>query len=154
MTCAHLRTCCVLLAGGLAPLAASCTKEVDDPTFPPEPTLVLEAQSDIELAAFADTLRLTLGYTDGDGDLGDVASGSGLYVLDRRLREPDVYALQRLTPDGEPLSIAGTFRLALGPYFVLGNAPAETFELELWLVDRAGNESPRIITSPITVRRP
>ena len=132
-------------------LLSACTKEVDDPTFPIEPSLRLEAQDREAVSAFQDTLRLTLSYTDGDGDLGGIGEGSALYVQDRRLDEPDVFALERLTPDGEALSITGSLDVVLGPYFVLGNAPTELLTLELWLTDRAGHESPHIQTSPITI---
>ena len=145
-----MRSLLLLLALGCTILAA-CTRDVDDLSYPVEPTLQLVRQSDTVLRAFTDTLRLTLAYTDGDGDLGGLEPGVGLYVLDQRLTTPDRFALERLTPAGEELSIAGTFNVALGPYFVLGNAASEEFQLELWLTDRAGNESAHLTTSPLTV---
>jgi len=93
-----------------------------------------------------------LRYEDGDGNLGGLEGMSRLYVLDQRLTEPDVFTLERLTPNGEALTIAGEMNVALGPYFKLGNATEEVFNVELWITDRAGNESNRLITEDLTIR--
>ncbi len=135
-------------------LLLGCTKESDDARFSTTPRIALTQQSSTALVGFADTLTLTLSYEDGDGDLGGFDGSSMLFVLDQRLDEPDAFALQQLTPNGEALSIEGTLLVKLGPYFVLGNAPAEAFVVECWLTDRAGNESNHIETEAITVARP
>lgn len=129
----------------------SCTKEIDDPVFPLEPVLTLQGVSSAQLISFQDTLVTTLTYTDGDGDLGGFDGNSRLFVLDQRLSAPDEFALQALTPNGEALSIEGNLVVSTGPYFVLGNAQQETFSLEFWITDRAGNESNHVISEPITV---
>lgn len=134
-----------------AGLLGACTKESSEPAFPVAPALELTSQTPTPLAAYADTLRLVLAYTDGDGDLG---GGGGLLVQDRRLDAPDVFAIEDLVPEGSgELALRGELTATLGPYFVLGNAASETFALELWLVDAAGRESNRVLTAPITVVR-
>lgn len=132
----------------------SCTKEVDELSFPAVPAIRLVAQSDTTLDSFADTLRLTLAYEDGDGDLGGIDSESWVYVQDARLTRPDRFAFGKLSDTDGRRSIQGTLVLALGPYFTLGNAPEETLELEVWVTDRAGNRSNTISPAAITLRKP
>jgi len=132
--------------------AASCTKDVESLLYPKEPAINLVELSNTDLAEFSDTLFVRFRYEDGDGDLGGLGGPSKLYVLDQRLSEPDEFSLEELTPDGQELAIAGEIIVALGPYFKLGNSPEEMFVIELWIVDRAGNESNHITTETLTVR--
>ena len=134
---------------GVAGLAA-CTKTNDDPVFEEEPAIWLIDSSDYSLRAFEDTLFLRVGYRDGDGDLGGFDSQSRVFVLDRRLELPDSYELGQLSE--ERSSIEGEFRLGVGPYFLLGNGTSETFELDIWVVDRQGNESNRVRSGQITIQ--
>ena len=131
----------------------ACTVESDDPAFAIVPAITLDAQSATEVTAFADTLRLTLSYQDGDGDLGGLDGDSRLYVHDSRLPAPDAFDLRSFTPNGEALSIEGTLDVVLGPYFLLGNAGEEVIDLELWITDRAGHESNRVFADEIRVLR-
>ena len=133
-------------------LATSCVKDVESTLYAKEPAINLVSLSSTELAEFSDTLFVRMRYEDGDGDLGGFDSPSKLYVLDLRLSEPDQFALEELTPNGQALAIAGEMNVALGPYFKLGNAPEEVFAVELWMIDRAGNESNHITTEDLTVR--
>ncbi len=129
-----------------------CTEDVESTRFPAEPTLLIDVISSTMLSEFTDTLFVNLVYTDGDGDLGGFDNQSKLFVLDQRLSEPDEFALEELTPNGEALAITGDINVALGPYFKLGNAPEEVFAIELWLTDRAGNESNHVTTEDLTIR--
>lgn len=138
-------TCILIFATG-------CTKNVDSLLYPEEPAIKLVSLSSIELVEFSDTLFVRLSYEDGDGDLGGLDGPSKLYVLDQRLATPDEFALEELTPNGQPLAITGEMNVALGPYFKLGNSPEEVFTVELWIIDRAGNESNHITTEDLTIR--
>jgi len=129
-----------------------CVRDVESALFAKEPAISLVELSSTELIAFSDTLFIRFRYEDGDGDLGGQDGLSSLYVLDQRLSEPDVFALEMLTPNGEALGITGEINVSLGPYFKLGNAPEEVFAVELWIIDRAGNESNHILTDDLTVR--
>ena len=132
--------------------AASCTKDVPSLLYPKEPAISLIELSSTDLVEFSDTLFVRFRYEDGDGDLGGLDGPSKLFVLDQRLSEPDVFSLEELTPNGQTLAIAGEMNVALGPYFKLGNSTEELFAIELWIVDRAGNESNRLITEDLTIR--
>ncbi|MFK8057879.1 MAG: hypothetical protein AB8F78_17260 [Saprospiraceae bacterium] len=140
------------ISAGLILTAMSCVKDVNSVRYAIEPAINLVSLSGTELTEFTDTLFVRFRYEDGDGDLGGLEGLSRLYVLDQRLSEPDIFALEMLTPDGEALSIAGDLNVALGPYFKLGNSPEEVFNVELWIIDRAGNESNHITTEELTIR--
>jgi hypothetical protein len=131
--------------------AVGCTENVESTRFPNEPAIRLIELSDTTLTEFTDTLFVRFRYEDGDGDLGGFDSQSKLFVLDQRLSEPDEFALEELTPNGEALTITGEVNLALGPFFKLGNAPQEIFSVEFWILDRAGNESNHITIEELTI---
>ncbi len=141
------------IALSIGVLLTSCSKDVDDLSFDIEPKIVLASQSSTALLSFTDTLILQLDYQDGDGDLGGIEGDSKLFVQDRRLTKPDAFRLEDLRPREQDSSIKGRLQIVLGPYFVLGNAPSEDLELELWITDRAGHESNHVVSQSITLRR-
>ncbi len=147
-----LHSVLLLITAGFA--LSNCTKEIDEPIFKLEPSIRIVSQSSTDLLGFADTLRLILAYEDGDGDLGGLDTDSRVYVQDSRLESPDLIPLGRLNDEDQKRSIQGQIEVALGPYFTLGNASSENFELEIWLTDRAGHESNHVVTQTLSVRQP
>lgn len=133
-------------------LGTACTKTSNEPVFDEVPAIWIIDSGAYQLEAFRDTLFLRVGYRDGDGDLGGFDSQSRVFVLDRRLQVPDSYELGQLSPEAG--SLEGEFRIGLGPFFLLGNGNSESFELDIWISDRGGNESNRARSGQITVMQP
>ena len=140
-----------VLCGGLL---TACETTSDEPAFSTVPALTLEAVSATELTAFTDSLVLTIGYQDGDGDLGSSDPDERLItVRDSRLSEADTYYLPPLAPEGTAVSIRGEIDFVLPPFFVLGNADRETVDLTLTFTDRAGQVSNALQTTITVVRQ-
>lgn len=106
------------------------------------------------ITEFEDSIVIRLSYEDPNGDLGyDNPNIKSLAIQDLRLEAPDWYHVQMLAPEGEELSIQGEFELTIKNSFLLGTGETETTSYQLFLKDRAGNESNVIQTDPITIKR-
>lgn len=128
-----------------------------DPVFPDEPQIrFVRITPDVATANTADEIQLTIHYEDGDGDLGYVGDPvASLFVIDTRAafvgntgRLKD-FSFESLTPDTKNPSIQGdiTITMITPPY----DSAEEPLVFEVYLVDRAGHESNRITTTPITI---
>jgi len=153
------------LALGLI-LVISCATP---PEYPDEPTLEFVSMSrtvlnQANVISNNDSLLLTLAFTDGDGDIGaEDGDTSEIRYIDLRqnfeqtpLKIPFV-GLQGVGQgiSGEIFAILPTTTCLFDDGRFPGtSAPGETNEViyEMWIVDRAGNESNRIELPPITLR--
>ncbi|MBP6184439.1 MAG: hypothetical protein KA479_05815 [Saprospiraceae bacterium] len=145
----HLSLLILVLLGFIA-----CEKKSDELPFPVIPSLQLLEVSQSEVVEFQDTLEFLLFYQDGDGDLGNFDPDiPGLIVKDERLSEPDSFHLQPLAPAGVTVPIQGELRVRLPQLFLLGNGNSETTRFKIKLLDRAGNESNEVQTTPIKIIR-
>ncbi len=135
-------------------LLAGCN---DAPVFPDEPEIEFVSITPEEATQFtADEITLTFRYQDGDGDLGYIGDPvNNLFVIDSRTAfagnpaRITAFAFETLTPDTRKPSIQGEFSISLTtPPFEI---TAEPLVYNVYIVDRAGNVSNTISTSPITV---
>lgn len=132
----------------------ACEKKSSDLPFPVIPSLQLLGVNQTEIVEFQDTLEFLLYYKDGDGDLGNFDPDiPGLIVKDERLAKSDSFHLQPLAPAGATISIEGEMRVRLPQLFLLGNGTTETTRFRIKLLDRAGNESNEVQTTPIKIIR-
>jgi len=139
------------------------------PDYPDEPVIEFVSMSKMSvnqsnIRSDNDSILLTLSFTDGDGDIGsENGDSSEIRYIDLRqnveqvpLRIPFV-GLQGVGQgiSGEIIAILPTtFCLFDDGRFPGTVAPGETDEVvfEMWILDRAGNESNRIELPPITIR--
>jgi hypothetical protein len=132
----------------------ACEKKSQDLPFPVIPSLQLLGVNQSEIVEFQDTLEFQLYYKDGDGDLGNFDPDiPGLIVKDERLAKADSFHLAPLAPAGATISIEGELRVRLPQLFLLGNGSTETTRFRIKLLDRAGNESNEVQTTPIKIIR-
>lgn len=130
----------------------------DSPVFPLEPEISFVSITPEQTTQFtADEIQLTIHYQDGDGDLGYEGTEkiNNLYITDTRAffatnpARTTAYSIPSLTPDTRKPSIQGDITISIM------TPPAEPNEellvYEVYLVDRAGNISNVIQTTPITV---
>lgn len=130
----------------------SCEKTNTDPVFSTTPAIKITEISQDTLIQFVDKLVLKIEYEDGDGDLGNANPDvNSIFVKDSRLEKADEYYLPPLAPDSAFVSITGTFNLELSTTFLFGNGTEENAVFEVFVVDRAGNQSETVETTPILI---
>jgi hypothetical protein len=136
----------------LSLLFFSCEKNSTDPVFSKIPTIKITEVSHDTLVQFIDQLVLKIEYEDGDGDLGNANPDvNSIFVKDSRLENPDEYYLPPLAPDSAMVSITGIFNLELSTTFLFGNGTEESAIFEVFVIDRAGNVSETVETTPILI---
>ncbi|MFT5168725.1 MAG: hypothetical protein ACI8P3_003970 [Saprospiraceae bacterium] len=111
-----------------------------------------------------DTIILTINYTDGDGDLGSLNDSLDVYMTDTRFDLFNItYILPFVPQQGAGNGISGEISLVLpGSCCTYPNNaaqpcdntvsdlyPTDTIVYEIYIKDRAGNESNRILTENI-----
>ena len=128
-----------------------------DPVFPVEPSIVFTSITPTAATEFtADEISLQFHYQDGDGDLGYLTDQqANLFITDTRqafIGNPGrvtAFAFESLSSNARNPSIQGDFTVTLTtpPY----ESSEEPLVYEVYIVDRAGHESNRILSTPITV---
>jgi hypothetical protein len=137
-------------------LLASCD---DKPVFPNEPVITFVSITPPTPTQFsANELSLTFHYQDGDGDLGYVGDVSeNIFLEDTRpafannTARFSAYHFESITPGTRKPSIQGEISISIvTPPWEATEAP---LVYRLHIVDRAGNLSNVIETTPVTILR-
>lgn len=137
---------------GMVCCFSNCETVNNEPLFPLTPSIKITSISQDTIIQFVDQLVIAIEYEDGDGDLGNANPDiNSIFVKDSRLETPDEYYLPPLAPDSSLLSITGTFNLELSTTFLFGNGSEESTFFEVYVVDRAGNTSETVITTPVLI---
>lgn len=107
-----------------------------------------------EVKEFADSILITIRYSDPDGDLGyENPDIRPLSIHDLRLEQPDSQHVSLLAPIDSKIDVSGTLTVKLKNTFLLGTSDKEVTTYELILTDRAGNTSNRVATDEISIIR-
>ncbi len=149
---------------------ASCTQP---PDYPIEPVIQYERLTKntmLQGDGTEDQTWITISFTDGDGDLGFFKEGSSqvetdLFIRDLRLNAvTEKFTIPFVPELGAANGISGeiNFRLyttcCIFPEWVTGQPapcdtspeyPMDTVQYEIYIKDRAGHESNRVVTEPI-----
>ena len=151
----------------------SCTKP---PDYPIEPNIEYQSISSntmIQGDLNTDSTVVTISFTDGDGDLGNNDTLFDIFVKDIRIPDvPGINPIQYKMPfvpiqgvgngiSGE-ISILtyntcciyppGTFSPCDESEAATSAFPTDTLIYEIYIKDRAGNESNRVLTNPIILQ--
>jgi len=150
--------CLLVLSIGAFSLV-SCS---DEETYPVTPVIAFKSLEKYQSLSGLDSLVLAFSFTDGDGDIGTVASdsfGRDVYVRlfeknngvfeEAQLNAPLEYRVPYLEPRGNNSSLKGDIRINID-YNVL--RPNDTIYYKVALEDRAGNRSNEISTATIITR--
>jgi hypothetical protein len=139
----------------LALLSASgCTKETVSSTGNPVPRIAFVKIDPTDVKEFSDSLKITISYEDGDGDIGfENADINSLEIHDERLSKPDYYYVPPMAPLDAKINIKGNLTMKLKNVFLLGSGNTEVTSFTIKLKDRAGNVSNPVITPEITITR-
>ena len=147
-------------------LLASC---VSAPEYPDEPVITFESLSKSQIFQISngpvDSLRIQLSFTDGDGDLSRLSGDSvDIFLADSRF--PQVirpYSIPNIPVEGTGNGISGDLFIDIvnttnicclfnNQYCVADERlPIDTFTYSIQIIDRAGNRSNTIRTTPIEV---
>lgn len=137
------------------------------PKFGPEPTLefVSISKATMEQGFFNnDSVTLVLNFTDGDGDIGglDGQIEQNLFLIDNRTESiADQFVVPTIPEQGINNGIQGEIRIRLYTTCCLiptipacessPDFPLDTVTYDVYLIDRAGNQSNTVTTSLITL---
>ena len=136
------------------------------PDYPIEPVIEYLSLSNNSMSQsnIADRVLATISFTDGDGDLGDDNGETTIFIKDLRDDSPENSAkiLPKVPEPGANNGISGeiTFQLLHScciwpPQFTQAPCspstayPVDTIVYEVYIIDRAGNESNRVQLAPI-----
>lgn len=116
------------------------------------PEIEFVSLSDSEVVAFEDPLSIKISYFDADGDLGENnADIKNCYIKDSRNDVIYEYRIPELAPNGEEIRIQGELSVLLQSLAITDGASSESATFEIYVIDRAGNESNRISTNTVTI---
>lgn len=143
----------------------SCTKP---PDYPIEPVINFKSFSKTSIKQGSlnqDSIVVTLGYTDGDGDLGSEDNNVDIHAIDMRtgLTVTSSRSIPYVPPQGAGNGISGELYLIFFTTCCIhpetnqicmpfADFPVDSLVYEIYITDRAGNESNRILTDPLFVR--
>lgn len=142
----------------------------EPPVYPDEPIIEFVSLSKSSMQqsfASIDSILVTLSFTDGDGDIGSEPGDSSSIVLYIDKRQNNIQPPRVIPTVGDigvgkgisgkifiHLPTSCCIEIAGNTTFTCERRPGITDEVnyEMWIVDRAGNESNRVELPPITLR--
>ena len=152
----------ILLFSVLVGAFAAC---ISPPDYPIQPEIKFIGLSKNVmrqgLLGIEDSLFLTFSFTDGDGDLGSLGQGKdsvNIFLTDKRTNQPsERFRIPYVPEQGAGNGISGDIRLllfttccnVLPPCEASTTKPIDTLVYEIFIKDRAGHESNKILTAPI-----
>ena len=130
-------------------ILGACKKE--EPIV--NPILSFISITPTSLVQYSESVYITIGYSDLDGDLGfESPDEYALQIKDNRLTNPDWYHVPPLAPIGSEVAIDGELTIKINSLFLLGNGTQELTSFTIKMQDRAGNWSEEISTTQVTIR--
>jgi hypothetical protein len=146
-------------------LLGSCAKA---PDFKPEPSITFDgfSKSTMLQGQFNDSTFIKIGFIDGDGDFGanTTSNESNIFFKDLRTGVIIPYKAPFIPSQGANNGVTGTITILLRstcciyppttgipPCEVVSEYPTNVLSYEIFVKDRAGNESNRITTTPINI---
>ncbi|WP_235295697.1 hypothetical protein [Portibacter marinus] len=148
-------------------LVISCINAPDYPVEPEIEYIGISKNTLEQNSLNTDSLFLTFSFTDGDGDLGHQPDDTSRNIFIRDLRTgnfQDKFKSPYIPEEGIGNGITGDIELLLfttcclfpdpsiPPCSAPDQYPLDTVIYEIFIKDRAGNESNRIQTEPIIIR--
>ena len=132
---------------------AACKKDKVD-LKDPVPAILSVSIAPGTVVEYQDSIVFLVEYRDGDGDLGENSPDAhNLFVTDNRIPATEAFRIRELAPQWAEIPITGPLRVVLRNTGITDNSSSQTVDYTIYLKDRAGNESEKVITGPITVVR-
>ena len=138
---------------GLLFLSLASCKD-DESEFSNTPHLEFVSITPASITEFQEEVTLVIKYKDGDGDLGENDPDvKNLFITDQRNNVEYTYRVPQLSPNGSNISIEGNLEIDLNSLSVVGLTSSETAIFSIYAIDRSGNKSNTINSSPITISK-
>ena len=129
---------------------SSCKKDEDGLSVVPQ--LTFESISPTSIEEFGGPITFSISYQDGDGDLGENDPNvKNLFLQDQRNGISYEYRIQELTPHGADVAIIGTIDIVLNTTSITDGSNEQEVTFDIYAIDRAGNSSNTITSSPLTI---
>lgn len=146
----------LIIAITLVITAISC---INPPEYSEIPEISAATVDRTEATPGEDSIVVEFKFQDGDGDLGNKERDSTInaYLVDARTGFPYNYQIPYISERGNNRAISGTIWITVDPFTFncRPNRPdKDTLAYEIYIVDRAGNESNRLTTPPIILDCP
>ncbi|MEY2830592.1 MAG: hypothetical protein RIQ33_2450 [Bacteroidota bacterium] len=142
---------------GLILICTACKKDTQPSVNPPisnVPSIEFVEAIPTTVKQFSDSIKFTIKFTDGDGDLGDISADSlSLYLYDSRSAAiVERFHIVPVAPSSSSLVVQGQFSIMLGHTILLNNTSAsESAVFSFMIKDRAGNKSNMVQSGSITI---
>lgn len=128
----------------------SCKKDKIEYSDVPEITFISITPGPI--TAFSDSVVIRIGYADGNGDLGENGSGiENAFITDVRTSLTYRLRIRQLAPDNANVIIKGNVDLVIPAIGFSGSGSSESATFNVYVKDRAGNQSNVVSTTAVTV---
>ena len=147
--------------------ALACTKPPDYPDEPVIEFISLSRSEMVQSSLLSDSITVTISFTDGDGDIGEETNTAQIFITDPRYNTPAVLtkSIPYVPEQGAGNGISGTMAFSVYPACCFYDTPAgiqitceplegyptDILQYEIYIKDRAGNESNTVVTDPITL---
>ncbi len=107
-----------------------------------------------EVKEYGDSLVFTIAYQDQNGDLGENDPDvENVFLVDNRIDITYKYRLSQLAPLEANVPIRGTFEIVLPNTGITDGSSEQTGKYTLYIVDRAGNKSNRVLSADVKVTK-
>lgn len=135
-------------------LIISCVKP---PKFSETPEITFVSINDTSIMQQTDSIRMTISFKDGDGDLGSKANdtSTNCFITDHRPGKPDytyTYKIPYITPKGTTKDISGTVDINLPGITCIPLHAVDSVIYKIVIMDRAGHKSNQVETPLIVVQ--
>ena len=146
----------VLISTAVISMNFSCGKEDEDPFVNKVPQLEFVAVSPEQVTEFEDSLVFTVRYRDNNGDLGENNPDvKNLFLTDRRINLTYEYRIRQLAPSVQSVPITGNLEIVLPTVARTDTLVAqELADFSMYVVDRAGNKSNVVVSTPVRIMKP
>jgi hypothetical protein len=142
---------------GLIILFVACKKDSKPTVNPPistTPTIEFIEAIPTTAKQFSDSIKFTIKFTDGDGDVGDVSADSlSLFLYDsRNAAIVERFHIVPVAPSSSTIVVQGQFSVVLAHTILLNNSStSESAIFSFKIKDRAGNSSNTVQSGNITI---
>ncbi len=132
-------------------LFSACAKKTESAA----PAITFKSISPSSLQIGKDNFTITFSYADSDGDLGENAADvKNMFVTDKRNGVVYQFRIPQLSPTGATISIQGDLNIDMPNVGITDGETSESVTFDVYVKDRAGNQSNTITSTAATVTAP
>lgn len=139
----------LILCFSITCVLSSCWNAPDEP-----PHIEMVSVEPKQVISYQDSILFKFSYFDANGDLGTAnPDQKNLFIEDSRIDVRYKYRIPLLIEEERKMAIEGEMSVAIPKTFVIGEGDSEAIIYSLWVVDRKGNESNKLVYDTVFVSR-